>query len=215
MRSRSRTTTTPSTAMTARPSERSRDSIPTGSSTPARRAKPSRRRSASAGWSSHPRYWMPSFTRSFSPIEEPRASNNTPSPTSSPAANSTATYAACEPATAAGETLSSTRSPKQLPEAAVLGVAAGLHVTVQLPDSHDEQAIREEAHHRRVELETMSDYRPASRGHPPALLLGYAQMPEPAIRAGVHELAKAVQAARARLSVPGSGERTAQRPEQS
>ena len=85
-----------------------------------------------------------------------------------------------------------------LPEAAVIGVAAGLHVTVQLPGSDDEEAIRVQAHHRRVELETMGDYRPASRGHAPALLLGYAQMPEPAIRAGVHELAKAVRAARSR-----------------
>lgn len=85
-----------------------------------------------------------------------------------------------------------------LPDAAVRGVAAGLHVTVQLPDSDNERAIREEAHHRRVELETMSDYRPHTRGRPPALLLGYAQMPEPAIRAGVHELAKAVRAARTR-----------------
>jgi GntR family transcriptional regulator/MocR family aminotransferase len=85
-----------------------------------------------------------------------------------------------------------------LPEAAVLGVAAGLHVTVQLPDGDNEQAIREEAQDRRIELETMSDYRPAVHGRPPALLLGYAQMPEPAIRAGVQELAKAVRAARIR-----------------
>ena len=82
-----------------------------------------------------------------------------------------------------------------LPEAAVRGVAAGLHVTVQLPDGADEQAIREEAHERRVELETMADYRPDSHGRPPVLLLGYAQMPEAAIRAGVKELAKAVRAA--------------------
>jgi GntR family transcriptional regulator/MocR family aminotransferase len=85
-----------------------------------------------------------------------------------------------------------------LPEAAVLGVAAGLHVIVQLPDGDSEQAIRAEAHDRRVELETMSDYRPASPGRPPTLLLGYAQMPEPTIRAGVHELAEAVRAARSR-----------------
>jgi len=83
-----------------------------------------------------------------------------------------------------------------LPEAVVRGVAAGLHVTVQLPDSDNEQAIREQAHHRRIELETMSDYRPDTQGRAPALLLGYAQMPEPAIRAGVHELARAVRAAR-------------------
>jgi hypothetical protein len=36
-------------------------------------------------------------------------------------------------------------------------------------------------------------------GYPPTLLLGYAQMPEPAIRSGVHELAEAVRAARARV----------------
>ena len=85
---------------------------------------------------------------------------------------------------------------RALPEAAVRGVAAGLHVTVQLPDGDSEQTIREQAHLRRVELETMADYRPDARGRPPVLLLGYAQMPEPTIRAGVHELAEAVRAAR-------------------
>jgi GntR family transcriptional regulator / MocR family aminotransferase len=85
-----------------------------------------------------------------------------------------------------------------LPEAAVRGVAAGLHVTVELPDGDNEQAIREEAHDRGVELETMSDYRPQAGARTSVLLLGYAQMPEPAIRAGVDELAEAVRAARTR-----------------
>ncbi len=87
---------------------------------------------------------------------------------------------------------------ESLPEAAVSGIAAGLHVTARLPEGVDEQAIREEAHNRRVELETMADYRPDTRGQPPVLLLGYAQMPESAIRAGVRELAEAVRAARSR-----------------
>ncbi len=85
-----------------------------------------------------------------------------------------------------------------LPEAAIRGIAAGLHVTVQLPDSDNELTIREEARHRRIELETMSEFRPDYSGLPPALVLGYAQMPEPAIRAAVHELAQAIHAARAR-----------------
>jgi GntR family transcriptional regulator/MocR family aminotransferase len=89
-----------------------------------------------------------------------------------------------------------------LPEAAVRGVAAGLHVTVELPDGDNEQTIREQAHLRRVELETMADYRPDTRGHPPVLLLGYAQMPESAIRAGVHDLANAVRAARTAPETP-------------
>jgi GntR family transcriptional regulator/MocR family aminotransferase len=85
-----------------------------------------------------------------------------------------------------------------LPEAAILGVAAGLHVTVQLPDRDDEQTICEEARRRRIDLETMSDYH-SNRRAPPTLLLGYANVPEPAIRAGVDELANAVRAARARI----------------
>jgi GntR family transcriptional regulator/MocR family aminotransferase len=87
-----------------------------------------------------------------------------------------------------------------LPETVVSGIAAGLHVTVELPAGDDEPAIREEAHRRRVELETMSDFRPDADDQPPALLLGYAQMSEPAIRAGVEELAQAVHAARSRIS---------------
>ena len=79
-------------------------------------------------------------------------------------------------------------------------MAAGLHVTVQLPHGDDERAIREQALLRSIELETMSDYHPTlctATGHrPPALLLGYAQRPEPAIRAGVRELSQAVQASR-------------------
>ena len=85
-----------------------------------------------------------------------------------------------------------------LPDADARGVAAGLHVTVELPDADDERAIREEARRRRIELETMTDYQPEVAGRPPALVLGYAQMPEPAIRAGIHELGEAVRAARRR-----------------
>jgi GntR family transcriptional regulator/MocR family aminotransferase len=84
-----------------------------------------------------------------------------------------------------------------LPEASVRGVAAGLHVTVELSEGVDEQAIQAEAHSRRIELETMAEYRSEARGGPPALLLGYAQMPEATIRAGIRELANAIEAARA------------------
>ncbi|HEX3520054.1 MAG TPA: hypothetical protein VHT29_13560 [Solirubrobacteraceae bacterium] len=71
-------------------------------------------------------------------------------------------------------------------------------MTVQLPDGDDEEAIREEARSRSVELETMSDYRAKDPGSPAVLLLGYAQMPEPSIRDGIHQLAGALRAARAR-----------------
>jgi DNA-binding transcriptional MocR family regulator len=62
----------------------------------------------------------------------------------------------------------------------------------------NERTIREEAQRRRIALETMADYRPDTHGRAPVLLLGYAQIPESAIRAGVHELAEAVRAATTR-----------------
>jgi GntR family transcriptional regulator / MocR family aminotransferase len=83
-----------------------------------------------------------------------------------------------------------------LPEAAVSGVAAGLHLTVRLPDGDDEHAIREQALRRRIAIETLSELRPHAVDGPPALVLGYAQMPEPAIHAGVRELSEAVRASR-------------------
>jgi GntR family transcriptional regulator/MocR family aminotransferase len=85
---------------------------------------------------------------------------------------------------------------EMLPEATIRGVPAGLHVTVQLPDGDDELTIQQEANRRYIQLETMNDYRPGADSHRPTLLLGYGQMPEQAIRAGVRELATAVRAAR-------------------
>jgi GntR family transcriptional regulator/MocR family aminotransferase len=83
-----------------------------------------------------------------------------------------------------------------LPEATIRGVAAGLHVTVCLPDTDDEQAIREQATRRRIAIETMSDFSADAQAHTPTLMLGYAQMQEPAIRAGVRALSDAVHSAR-------------------
>jgi GntR family transcriptional regulator/MocR family aminotransferase len=83
-----------------------------------------------------------------------------------------------------------------LPEATVRGVAAGLHVTVELPAGDDERAIAEEAARRRIALNTMRDYRGDAASGPAVLMLGYGQTAEPAIRAGVRELADAVRAAR-------------------
>jgi GntR family transcriptional regulator/MocR family aminotransferase len=87
---------------------------------------------------------------------------------------------------------------QELPEAEVVGIAAGLHVTARLP-SGDEDALREEAARRRLAFETMRDYQPADDG-PLTLLLGYGQVPEAAIRAGVRELAAAIR-------LPGSRRR--------
>jgi GntR family transcriptional regulator/MocR family aminotransferase len=84
----------------------------------------------------------------------------------------------------------------ELPEARIEGIAAGLHVTLRLPEGDDEHAIRLQAAVRRIAIETLSEYTTTPSGDAPALLIGYAQMPEPAIRAGVALLAEAVRAAR-------------------
>jgi GntR family transcriptional regulator/MocR family aminotransferase len=79
---------------------------------------------------------------------------------------------------------------EELPEAEVMGIAAGLHVTARLPGAN-EDALRAEAARRRIAFETMRDFRPDDDG-PLTLMLGYGQLPEPAIRAGVRELAAAL-----------------------
>jgi GntR family transcriptional regulator / MocR family aminotransferase len=81
-----------------------------------------------------------------------------------------------------------------LPEAKVSGIAAGLHVTVTMPERYDEGTIRERARHQRIEIETMSDFGVQVEGRAPALVLGYAQMPESTIEAGINELARVVRA---------------------
>jgi GntR family transcriptional regulator/MocR family aminotransferase len=83
-----------------------------------------------------------------------------------------------------------------LPEADVCGIAAGLHASIRLPDSDDEQACVAEARRRGIELEGMGRYRINAGADPPTLIVGYSQLPEPAIRAGVEALAAAVRATR-------------------
>jgi GntR family transcriptional regulator/MocR family aminotransferase len=82
---------------------------------------------------------------------------------------------------------------QELPEAVVTGISAGLHVTVQLPEGYDAEAIREEAARRRILFNSMSEYR--ADGYAGAtLMLGYGSVAEPAIAPGVHEIAEAVRA---------------------
>jgi GntR family transcriptional regulator/MocR family aminotransferase len=85
---------------------------------------------------------------------------------------------------------------KHLPGAEICGIAAGLHATVKLPAGHDERRIVAEAERRGVAVTTVNDYAFGSRRGPVTLLLGYATHAEPVIRAGVKELAKAIEVAR-------------------
>jgi GntR family transcriptional regulator/MocR family aminotransferase len=82
-----------------------------------------------------------------------------------------------------------------LPEARIRGIAAGLHVTVELGPHDDEAAVRRAAAARGIGLSTMGEYA-TSVPHPPTLILGYSQMSESRLRTGIAELARAVAEAR-------------------
>jgi GntR family transcriptional regulator/MocR family aminotransferase len=83
---------------------------------------------------------------------------------------------------------------ESLPEATVRGIAAGLHVTVELPPPAGEAAVAAGARARGIVLATMADYATGG-GRPPTLILGYSQMSESRLRSGVRELAEVVRLA--------------------
>ncbi len=75
---------------------------------------------------------------------------------------------------------------RHLPEARPTGVAAGLHLVVELPEGTDERSLLDRARERDVGLAGLSEHAVAPA--PPALLLGYGRIAEPAIEAGVRAL---------------------------
>jgi GntR family transcriptional regulator / MocR family aminotransferase len=78
-----------------------------------------------------------------------------------------------------------------LPECVPAGVAAGLHLVVHLPDGVDEQAVLEAARSTGLGLSGISEHR--IEPGPPALLLGYGRLPEPAIEPAVRLLADSLR----------------------
>jgi GntR family transcriptional regulator/MocR family aminotransferase len=73
------------------------------------------------------------------------------------------------------------------------GVAAGLHLTLELPKQADETAIVEEARRRGVYVHGFRSYRSQPRAGRPALLLGYCRLAEGAINDSASALAKVVR----------------------
>jgi GntR family transcriptional regulator/MocR family aminotransferase len=77
---------------------------------------------------------------------------------------------------------------RQVPDARVTGIAAGLHALVQLagPDSEDEVTARAARHG--LAVDGLGPYRAAGQ-YPPALVIGYARPPEHAFTAALARLA--------------------------
>ena len=85
-----------------------------------------------------------------------------------------------------------------LPDAEVLGIAAGLHAAVRLPAGDDERAIVEEAGHRGLAIVGLDNYRSRPGSGAPTILINYGRHPPVTIRRGIMELGAVVRATRRR-----------------
>jgi GntR family transcriptional regulator / MocR family aminotransferase len=81
-----------------------------------------------------------------------------------------------------------------LPGAVVHGVPAGIQLYVELPAGHDRDAVVEAAAERGVAVEGVAPLRAAGDG-PPALVLGFARLPEHRVAEAVRLLAEAATSA--------------------
>jgi GntR family transcriptional regulator / MocR family aminotransferase len=75
------------------------------------------------------------------------------------------------------------------PRARLTGLAAGFHGVLHLPGPADEQAVVDAARHRSVGLYPMRSYRSGSSPAPPQLVLGFGNVSEHALRAGIAAVA--------------------------
>jgi GntR family transcriptional regulator/MocR family aminotransferase len=93
---------------------------------------------------------------------------------------------------------------EMLPEAQVMGIAAGLHAAVRLPPGDDEEAIAEEALRRGIAIGTLAKYRARPGDSSATLLLNYGRLSPATIRRGLADLAAAVRTVRrgSKVQVP-------------
>jgi GntR family transcriptional regulator/MocR family aminotransferase len=81
---------------------------------------------------------------------------------------------------------------RHLPEATVLGAAAGVHLTVRLPDAFPLDSLVAHAKKMRIRIEPLARCYADPAAAPTGLLLGYANLTETQIERGVRELARAL-----------------------
>ena len=180
----SRTTTTRSTATTASPSRACRGSPRTGSPWSARSARSSHP-GLRLGWLAAPPAAAPSCARRRpTPTTAGRRCSSWRSPSSWPAAATTGTCAG--PAGCTGERRDAVVAAlrRHLPGPASAGIAAGLHLVVELPPEMDDRAVSQRAG--RVGLGPVALSSLRVRKGAPGLVLGYAAHTP-------HELARAVR----------------------
>jgi DNA-binding transcriptional MocR family regulator len=81
---------------------------------------------------------------------------------------------------------------RYLPEATVLGAAAAVHLTVQLPDGCPVADLVRRAAEMRVRVDPLAPCYAEAATAPPGLMLGYANLSESQIVTGVQALARAM-----------------------
>jgi len=79
-----------------------------------------------------------------------------------------------------------------LPKRRVFGIAAGLHLMLELPPGADEKAIAAAAEELSVSVEGIAAYRVRTNA-PPALILGYGGLRDSAIAEGIKRLASVIE----------------------
>ena len=77
---------------------------------------------------------------------------------------------------------------RYLPQATVLGAAAGVHLTVRFPPGYPIDELVRRAAARRVRVEPLAPCYADRAAAPPGLMLGYANLTESQILAGVQAL---------------------------
>jgi GntR family transcriptional regulator / MocR family aminotransferase len=79
----------------------------------------------------------------------------------------------------------------RLPGLGISGIAAGLHVMIELASFETEADVCERARSRKICLQSLSDHALPGYEGPPGILIGYGGISEPALPAAVDELAHA------------------------
>ncbi len=82
---------------------------------------------------------------------------------------------------------------RYLPQANVLGAAAGVHLTVRFPDDYPVAEVVRRAAEMRVRVEPLAPCYADAAAAPPGLMLGYANLTESQIVDGVRALARAAR----------------------
>ncbi len=83
----------------------------------------------------------------------------------------------------------------ELPQLRVLGVAGGLHLTLQLPPSCNADRVAETARSAGIDIRPLSYYAHTPIEHEPGLVIGYGRLPLPNVPGVVSALAQAIHSA--------------------